>query len=149
MLVRRRLFQLSVFDMLLAMTAATAMLVCYGALAPRALVYTAGFVGGLVGTALAMNRGQPRVFEALCLGAAFGMAGGYIGAFAIEALHRGIPFKSAWMWQLSKGRVPATEYAAVYGLIGGVVASVLSSSLRVVRARAAQQRDRAEAEDAK
>jgi len=50
---------------------------------------------------------------------------------------------------LSKGRVPATEYAAVYGLIGGVVASVLSSSLRVVRARAAQQRDRAEAEDAK
>ena len=148
MLARRRLFQLSIYDMLLVMTAATAMLVCYESLAPRALVYTSGFMGGLVGTALALNRSQPRVFEAICMGVAFGMAGGYVAALAIEALQYGIPFESAWKWQFRKGRVSAMEYAALYGLIGGVAASALSTSLNVFKGWVRQQREREALNDA-
>ena len=122
MLARRRLFQLSIYDMLLVTTAATAMLVGYGALAPRVLVYTFGFVGGLVRTAIALNRNQPRIWEAIVLAAAFGVAGGYVAAFAIEALYRGLPYESDWKLQFRRGRVPATNSATMYGLIGGVVA---------------------------
>jgi hypothetical protein len=142
MLARRRLFQVSIYDLLLMTTAAVAMLVCYDALAPRGLVYTSGFVGGLAGTAIARNRSVPRVWEALCLGAAFGMAGGYLAAFVIEALYRGVPFESDWKWIFRKGRVPATNYAAMYGLIGGVVASGLSTALSAFKGRVRRQRER-------
>ena len=72
------------------------------------------------------------------------MAGGYLAAFAIEALYRGVPFESAWKWQFRKGRVPATSYAAVYGLIGGVAASGLSTALDVFKGWVRQQRVRRE-----
>jgi hypothetical protein len=146
MLARRRLFQLSIYDLLLLTTAATAMLVSYGALAPRSLVYTGGFVSGLVGTAVALNRNEPRLWEALCLGAAFGVAGGYFTAFAIEALHRGFPFESEWKWQYHRGRVPATDYAAMYGLLGGIVASGLSTALSTLKGWVRQRRAEANRE---
>jgi hypothetical protein len=148
MLSRRRLFQLSIYDLLLLTTAVTAMLVGYGAQAPRALVYTVGFVGGLLGTAIALNRREPRLWEAIILGAAFGVAGGYLAAFGIEALHRGIPYESAWKWHFKKGRrVPATNYAPMYGLIGGVAASGLSTSLCVFKSWVSQQRMRETVDD--
>jgi hypothetical protein len=142
MLARRRLFQLSIYDMLLITTAAIAMLVSYGALAPRALVYTSGFIGGLVGTAIALNRREPRLREALCLGAMCGIAGGYLAAYAIEDLHRGIPFESEWKWVFRKGRVPATNYAVIYGFVGGLAASGLSTALCVFKSWVVQQRAR-------
>jgi hypothetical protein len=80
------------------------------------------------------------------LAAAFGVAGGYLAAFAIEALHRGFPFESAWKWQFRRGRVPATNYAAVYGLLGGVVASALSTSLDVFKGWARREREDADHE---
>jgi hypothetical protein len=146
MLARRRLLQLSIYDMLLLTTAVTAMLVSYGALAPRALVYTTGFVGGLVGTAIALNRREPRLWEALCLGTAFGIAGGYLAAFVIESLYRGVPFESDWKRVFRKGRVPATNYAAVYGGLGGVVASGLSTALTIFKGWVWQQRAEADRE---
>jgi hypothetical protein len=148
MLARRRLFQVSIYDMLLLTTAATAMLVSYEALAPRALVYTGGFVGGLVGTAIALNRVGPRLWEALCLGAAFGIIGGYLAAFAIEALHLGFPFESDWKWQFRRGRVPATEYAIAFGLLGGVAASALSTAHSIFKSWVRQQRERDALNDA-
>jgi hypothetical protein len=143
MLARRRLFQLSIYDMLLLTTAATAMLVSYGALAPRALVYTGGFVGGLVGTAIALNRKEPRLWESICLGAAFGVAGGYLAAFGIEALRLGVPIASPWKWQFRIGWVPATDYAFMYGLVGGLVASGLSTALHAFKSWVRQQRENA------
>jgi len=142
MLARRRLLQLSIYDLLRLTTAATAMLVGYGALAPRVLVYTAGFVGGLVGTAVALNRNERRLWEALCLGAAVGIAGGYLAAFVIEALHRGVPFESAWKWHVRRGWVPATQYAVMYGFIGGVAASGLSAALHIFKGWVRQRRTR-------
>jgi hypothetical protein len=86
-----------------------------------------------VGTAIALNRGQPRLWEALLLGAVFGIAGGYLAAYAIEALHRGVPYESAWKWQFRRGRVPATQFAPMYGLIGGIAASGLSTGLHLFK----------------
>jgi hypothetical protein len=74
------------------------------------------------------------------LGAAGGIASGYLAAYAIEALHRGFPFESAWKWQFRKGRVPATNYAAVYGFVGGVIASGLCLALHAFKGRVRQQR---------
>jgi len=144
MLARRRLFQLSIYDLLLLTTATTAMLVAYGALAPRVLVYTSGFLGGLAGAALALNRDRPRLWESLCFGAVLGIVGGYVAGFAIEALHRGVPFESAWKWQFRRGRIPATNYAVVYGAIGGVVASVLTTGLVVFKSWVREEREEAE-----
>jgi hypothetical protein len=118
------------------------MLVSYGALAPRAVVYTAGFIGGLVGTAIALNRSEPRLWEALCLGAACGLVGGYLAAFAIESLHRGVPYESAWKWQFRRGRVPATSFAIPYGVLGGVAASGLSTALHLFKGWVRQGRER-------
>jgi hypothetical protein len=143
---RRRLFQLSIHDLLLLTAAVTAMLVSYDALAPRALVYTVGFLGGLVGTAIALNRHEPRLWEALCLGAALGVMGGYLAAFAIEALRLGVPFASPWKWQFRIGWVPATNYAAMYGFIGGVAASGFSAAHCIFKSWVTQQRMREAAE---
>jgi hypothetical protein len=139
-LSRRRLLQLSIYDLLLLTAALTAMLVSYDALAPRALVYTSGFVGGLVGTAIGLSRNEPRVGEALCLGAACGIVGGYLAAFAIESLHRGFPIESDWKWQFRKGRVPATHFGALYGVVGGVVASGLTIAIEIGKGWVRQQR---------
>ena len=124
----------------------TALLVGYGAQAPRALVYTVGFVGGLFGTVIALNRHEPRLWEAIILGAAFGVVGGYLAAYAIEALYRGVPFESAWNWHFKKGRVPATNYALMYGLIGGVASCVLSTALHIFKSWVRQQRAEADRE---
>jgi hypothetical protein len=111
-------------------------------------VYTAGFVGGLVGTAIALNRSVPRVWEAICLGAALGILGGYLAAFAIESLHRGFPFESAWKWQFRRGRVPATNFAVVYGVLGGIAASGLSTALHMLKGWVRKQREREMPDDA-
>jgi hypothetical protein len=139
MLARRRLFQISLFDILLAMTAVIAMLVSYESLAPRAFIYTFGFVGGLFGTALEMNRNQPRLWHILYLAASFGIGGGYLAALVIDALCHGIPYESPWMWQSRRGRVPTIQYALPFGLLGGSVAGGLSTLLRVFKTWVQQQ----------
>jgi len=140
MLVRRRLLQLSIFDLLLLTAAVTALLVSYEAMAPRTLVYTCGFIGGLLGAAVSMNRAQPRLWQILLLGTMLGVGAGLLAALAIEALYHGIPFKSNWMWQFRRGRVPATHFGAPIGGLGGFTASALSAALFVFKSLLLRQR---------
>lgn len=141
MLARRRLLQLSVFDLFLATTAVVSLLVSYDLRAERAFVYTFGFAGGLMGTAIALNRKQPTWWLVLLLGSLIGVAGGFMGALIIEALHHGLSSMSTWRWHFEKGRRPATKLAIPFGLLGGALASILSTSLRVFRLCAKQERE--------
>jgi hypothetical protein len=142
MLARRRLLQLSVFDLLLATTAAIALLVSYDLRAENAFVYTFGFAGGIFGTAIALNAGRPRWWFVLFLGSLFGIAAGYAGTQVIEALNLRST-SPAWRWRFEKGQPPVVTLAIPYGLLGGLVASILSTSLHVFRSWLRQARQRA------
>jgi hypothetical protein len=142
MLARRRLFQLSIFDLLLTTAAVVAVLVSYESRAPRALIYSFGFLGGLVGAALAMNRARPKMWEAVVLGVLMGIVAGWSAALGIEALTLSLPRSSPWKWPYYNGRVPATEFASRLGATGGFVSSALATAICVFKSWAAAQRAR-------
>jgi hypothetical protein len=142
MLARRRLFQLSIFDLLLTTAAAVAVLVSFESHAPRTLVYSFGFIGGLAGSAVAMNRTQPRVWEAVGLGVLIGIAAGWLAAFGIEAMTLSLSRSSPWKWPYHNGRVPATRFATQLGATGGFMASALATSICVFKSWAHEQRAR-------
>jgi hypothetical protein len=142
MLARRRLLQLSVFDLLLATTAAIALLVSYDLRAESAFVYTFGFAGGLVGTAIALNAKQPRWWLVFLLGSLLGIVAGYVGAQVIEALNLRST-SPTWRWRFEKGQPPVVTLAIPYGLAGGVIASILSTALHVFRSWIREARQRA------
>jgi hypothetical protein len=152
LLARRRLLQISVFDSILVTTGVIALIVNFQALAPRGFIYTTGFFGGLLGTAVAMNRSVPRWWEILCLGAVVGVAGGWLGAAVIEALYRGV-VESPWHWYAWRGRVAPTNYATGFGATGGLAASILYGLLCDLNTRnservanAQEQRERSDPE---
>jgi hypothetical protein len=147
MLARRRLFQLSIFDLLLTTAAAVAVLVSFESHAPGALIYSFGFLGGLVGAALAMNRAQPKVWQTVGLGGLIGIVAGWLTAFGIEALTLSLPRSSPWKWPYYSGRVPATEFATRLGATGGFVSSALATAICVFRSWVAEQRARDTIED--
>ena len=142
MLARRRLLQLSIFDLLLATAAVVAVLVSYESRAPRALIYSFGFLGGLAGGALAMNRAQPKIWQAIGLGVLAGIAAGWLAAFGIEAFTLSLPRSSPWKWPYYNGRVPATEFATRLGATGGFVASALATAICVFKSWVVEQRAR-------
>jgi hypothetical protein len=146
MLARRRLFQLSIFDLLLTTAAVVAMLVSYESRAPRALIYSFGFLGGLAGSAIAMNRAQPKVWQAIGLGGLVGIAAGWLAAFGIEALTLSLPRSSPWKWPYYNGRVPATEFATQLGATGGFVASALATAICVFKSWVVEERAHVETE---
>jgi hypothetical protein len=118
------------------MATVIALIVTYQSLAPRAFVYTAGFLGGLIGAAIALSRKQPRISEVFFFGILTGIAAGWIGALVIEALRHRYLFATPWIWEQSpQGRVPATRYASVIAGIGGAVASGLYATLSLLNAR--------------
>ena len=138
---RRRLFQVSVFDLLLAMTAVIALLVNHQASAPRALIYTAGFFGGLNGTAIAMNGKQPRVWQVFLLGSLVGIGAGWVAAIYVEVLSRGYLFNSGLRWHSPRPRVSALQFATPFGIAGGLVASVLYVLTCALSAQMSQPRE--------
>jgi hypothetical protein len=138
-LPRRRLLQVSVLELFLGTTSVVALLVCCQAFAPFAIVYTAGFIGGLLGTAIGMNRREPRLWEMLCIGGLVGVCVGWIAAIVIGALPIGFPLTRAWRFFWRRNPVTRTivvDITTELALTGGLVATALYASLAILKARA-------------
>jgi hypothetical protein len=139
-LPRRRLLQVSVLELFLGTTSVIALLVCCQAFAPFAIVYTAGFIGGLLGTAIGLNRREPRVWELLCLGGLVGIGVGWIAAICIGALPIGFPLTRAWRFFWIRNpltRANVVDMTTELALTGSLVATALYASLVILKARAA------------
>jgi hypothetical protein len=133
-LPQRRLLQNSVVDLMLATAVVVALIITHQSLAPRAFVYTGGFLGGLLGAAIGLSRPEPRVRDVAFAGLVVGITVAWVGALLIEALRHGMLIYTPWFTQEShRGRIPATNYTMLFGAIGGLVGSALYTALLTVK----------------
>lgn len=135
-LPHRRLLQISIFDLFLATTAVIALLVSYQASAPRAIVYTSGYIGGLFGTAIAMSRRAPRTWQVLVLGGFVGVCIGWVATMCIGALPVGLPFSRGWQfyWQANPiRRRNVVDITTELSLAGALAASVLYATTAALK----------------
>ena len=137
---RRRVWQISLFEMLLATTAVIAIVICVQAAVPPAFAYTVGFAGGLLGSAAAMCLPKRSAWGLAMAGGLAGVVAALAGMYAFEGFLPTDPRLTKLYGTTRLERIEALlGLAASRGAIGGLVGTVLYSVIAALNEWARRQ----------